>query len=115
MPRQVARLNHAGTSPSVAVVMMGVAIALLVLSGNVNTTWSFSAFTVLVYYAITNLAALKLKDTERLYSRWLAWVGLAACLFLAFWVDPQIWLAGLGLILIGLLWKAGMGMLQQRL
>ncbi|UBF25956.1 APC family permease [Kovacikia minuta CCNUW1] len=106
MPRQVARLNRAGTAPSVAVVVMGAAIALLVLSGNVKTTWSFSAFTVLVYYAITNLAALRLPEGERLYPKWLAWLGLAACLFLAFWVDAHIWLLGLGLILVGLLWKA---------
>lgn len=106
MPRQVARLNAAGTAPSTAVGIMGVAIALLVLIGNVKTTWSFSAFTVLVYYALTNLAALKLSDSERLYPKWIAWVGLLACLFLAFWVESEIWFVGLGLILVGLLWKA---------
>ncbi|MGA7932475.1 MAG: APC family permease [Kovacikia sp.] len=111
MPRQVARLNQTGTAPSLAVVIMGVAIALLVLSGNVKTTWSFSAFTVLVYYAITNLAALRLPNSDRLYPRWVTWVGLAASLFLAFWVEADIWLGGLGLIAIGLLWKAGMGFL----
>ncbi len=114
MPRQVARLNREGTAPSVAVVVIGVAIALLVLSGNVKTTWSFSAFTVLVYYAITNLAALRLSDAERLYPKWLAWTGLLACLFLAFWVETQIWLVGLGLILIGFLWKIGMEALLER-
>jgi APA family basic amino acid/polyamine antiporter len=111
MPRQVARLNPTGTTPSVAVVVMGIAIAILVLSGNVKTTWSFSAFTVLVYYAITNLATLQLPNHERLYPKWVAWLGLAACLFLAFWVEAQIWLFGLGLILVGLLWKAVMGAL----
>ncbi|MCL6436693.1 MAG: APC family permease [Leptolyngbyaceae cyanobacterium HOT.MB2.61] len=114
MPRQVARLNREGTAPSVAVVVIGVAIAFLVLSGNVKTTWSFSAFTVLVYYAITNLAALRLSDAERLYPKWLAWTGLLACLFLAFWVETQIWLVGLGLILIGFLWKIGMEALLER-
>lgn len=111
MPRQVARLNQQGTTPTVAVVVMGVAIALLVLSGNVKTTWSFSAFTVLVYYAITNLASLRLSDSERLYPKWVAWAGLVACLFLAFWVEPLIWVTGLGLILIGFVWKALMAVL----
>ncbi len=111
MPRQVARLNRTETAPSIAVMVMGLTIALLVLSGNVKTTWSFSAFTVLVYYAITNLAALRLSDRDRLYPRWIAWIGLAACLFLAFWVEAQIWLVGLGLILVGLVWKIAMGFL----
>ncbi|RIK35791.1 MAG: amino acid permease [Chloroflexi bacterium] len=104
MPGAVARLNVAGTTPTVAVIVVGVAIAGLALIGNVRTTWSFSAFTVLIYYALTNLAALRLPPEERLYPRWIAWTGLAACLFLAFWVDWQIWLVGLGLIIVGLLW-----------
>ncbi|MBD2087970.1 amino acid permease [Coleofasciculus sp. FACHB-542] len=104
MPRILARLNRQGTTPDLAVVVVGIAIALLVLLGNVKTTWSFSAFNVLIYYAITNLAALKMPDSERLYPKWIAWAGLGSCLFLAFWVEPQIWQMGLGLIVAGLIW-----------
>ena len=106
MPAAVARLNATGTAPSVAVLVVGIAIAGLTLIGNVKTTWSFSAFTVLIYYALTNLAALRMPPAQRLYPRWIAWVGLAACLFLAFWVERPIWLVGLGLLLAGLLWHA---------
>jgi APA family basic amino acid/polyamine antiporter len=104
MPPAVARLNQAGTTPTVAVVVVGVTIALLALTGNVKTTWSFSAFTVLIYYALTNLAALRLAPGERLYPRWIAWMGLGACLFLAFWVPWEIWAVGLALLVVGLLW-----------
>lgn len=104
MPGVMARLNKVGTTPYWAVVVVGVAIVALVLIGNVKTTWSFSAFTVLIYYAITNLAALRLPTQARLYPKWLAWLGLSACLFLAFWVEQQIWLTGLGLIIAGLIW-----------
>jgi APA family basic amino acid/polyamine antiporter len=106
MPRFLARLNQQGTTPYWGVLVVGVAIALLVLLGNVKTTWSFSAFNVLIYYAITNLAALRLPPQERLYSQWLAWLGLGSCLFLAFWVESFIWQVGLGLIVAGLIWHA---------
>jgi APA family basic amino acid/polyamine antiporter len=106
VPRVLARLNPAGTTPYVAVVFVEITIALLILIGDVKTTWSFSAFSVLIYYAITNLAALQLSPAERLYPQWLAWLGLAACLFLAFWVERQIWLTGLALIAVGLIWRA---------
>src|SRR5690606_17400267 len=86
MPAVTAGVNERTSTPTVAVIVVGLGIAALVLVGNVKTTWSFSAFTVLLYYAITNLAALRLNDEERLYPRWIAWAGLAACLFLAFWV-----------------------------
>lgn len=104
MPPVVAKLDAQGTTPVVAVPVMGAVIAVLVLVGDVRTTWSFSAFTVLVYYALTNLAALQLPAADRLYPRWLAWVGLAACLFLAFWVETRIWALGLILIAAGLVW-----------
>ena len=106
MPRILARLNQQGTTPYWAVLVVGGAIALLVLLGNVKTTWSFSAFNVLIYYAITNLAALQLPPQERLYPQWVAWLGLGSCLFLAFWVESSIWRVGLGLIVAGLIWHA---------
>ncbi|AFY44954.1 APC family permease [Nostoc sp. PCC 7107] len=103
-PRFLARLNREQNSPYWAVVVVGIAIALLVFLGNVKTTWSFSAFSVLIYYAITNLASLKLSVSERLYPVWIGWLGLLSCLFLAFWVESAIWQVGLGLIVAGLIW-----------
>lgn len=104
LPRVVARLNSTQTTPTMAVIVVGIAIAILALIGNVKTTWSFSAFTVLIYYAITNFAALKLSNQERLYPKALAYIGLISCLFLAFWVEPKIWGFGLGLIGLGWIW-----------
>ncbi len=105
MPGILARLNPQAT-PALAVIVVGGAIALIVLLGNnVKTTWSFSAFNVLIYYAITNLAALQIPAEERLYPKWLAWIGLIACGFLAFWVEWQIWVLGVVLIFAGLGWQ----------
>jgi len=103
MPDRFSRVDDSAT-PLSAVVVTGLFIGLLVLIGDVKTTWSFSAFTVLVYYALTNLAALRLKDEDRLYPRWVAVLGLVACLFLAFQVETSTWLAGLALIALGLVW-----------
>jgi APA family basic amino acid/polyamine antiporter len=103
MPGRLAEVPESG-SPVAAILAVGIAIAALALIGNVKVTWSFSAFTVLIYYAITNLAALCLPKAKRLYSPLFAWVGLAACLLLAFFVEREIWMIGLGLIAAGLLW-----------
>ena len=104
MPGALARVDAKIASPVRAVVAVGVVIALLALTGSLRTTWSFSAFTVLVYYALTNAAALRLAPEHRLYPRWVSWLGLASCLGLAFWVDPPFWAAGLVLIAVGLIW-----------
>jgi APA family basic amino acid/polyamine antiporter len=105
MPPLVARLNPTQMTPSIAVMLVSSAIAGLVAIGTVKITWSFSAFTVLMYYAITNLAALQLPGEQQRYSRWFAWMGLFACLYLAFWVEWQVWLTGIGLMLAGLGWQ----------
>jgi APA family basic amino acid/polyamine antiporter len=104
LPSVFARLDTSGTTPYAAVFGVGVVVAILVFTGNVKTTWSFSAFTVLIYYAITNLSAIRLPENRRLYYRSIPWLGLFSCLFLAFWVERSIWMIGLGLIAVGLVW-----------
>lgn len=106
MPGAVSRLDANRTTPYIAVAVVGVIVVALTLVGNVKTTWSFSAFTVLIYYAMTNLAALRLPEADRLYPRWVALAGLLACLFLAFWVEWRIWAVGLGVLAAGLIWHA---------
>lgn len=104
LPASFSKVDHKGSTPTVAVIGVGCLVTGLAVLGDVKLTWSFSAFTVLVYYAITNLAALRLSGARRLYPRWISWLGIAACLFLAFWVDPAVWLTGLALIAAGLVW-----------
>ncbi len=106
MPEVTTRLNRDRTSPTVATIAVGGIVALLALIGDVRVTWAFSAFTVLLYYGITNLAALRLSEEERRYPRSLAWGGLASCVFLAFWVETHIWVIGLVVVGAGLLWRS---------
>jgi basic amino acid/polyamine antiporter, APA family len=97
-PHFLSRVDTRRGSPVASVWACGLLIAAVTLIGDVRTTWSFSAFTVLVYYAITNLAALRLPEKHRLYPRWVAVAGLVGCLGLAFWVEPEVWLVGLVLL-----------------
>lgn len=104
MPGVVARVTARSATPVVAVWVVGALIAALVLIGDLKTTWSFSAFTVLVYYAITNLASLFLPPAARRFPRVIPALGLVSCLGLAFWVETTAWLAGSALLIVGLLW-----------
>jgi len=82
---------------------MDAIILSLTAIGSIKLAWSFSAFTVLVYYAITNLAAIRLPKDQRLYHPAIAWLGLIGCLSLAFWVEPRVWITGLGVLGVGLI------------
>ncbi|MEX2532223.1 MAG: APC family permease [Gemmatimonadota bacterium] len=98
LPRFLAAVHAPSGSPRFAVVGVGMVILLLVSVGDVRTTWSFSAFTVLAYYGITNLAALHLPPELRLYPRWVPVMGLAGCALLAFQVEPAFWITGASLL-----------------
>ena len=104
MPGIFARLDHSGRTPVAAVIGVALLISGLALTGDVRTTWSFSAFTVLIYYAITNLAALFIPASGRLFPKWISVAGLLGCLSLAAFVEPRVLLVGLGVIVAGLLW-----------
>lgn len=102
LPAVFSRLSTRHATPAAAVLAVGVIILGLVMVGSIKVAWSFSAFTVLIYYAITNLAAIRMPRAQRLYHPAIAWVGLAGCLGLAFWVEPRIWAVGLLLLGAGL-------------
>mgnify|MGYP006276223325 CR=1 FL=1 len=94
LPRGLARVHSASASPRRAVFLVGAIILALVSIGDVRLTWSFSAFTVLVYYAITNLAALFVPPAGRVFPRWISLFGLVGCLSLAAFVPPMIIMTG---------------------
>ena len=76
MPSFLSTLNQSGTTPYWAVLSVGLIITLLVLIGNVKTTWSLGTFGALSRSTIASLAALQLTDEERLYPKW-----ITGCLF----------------------------------
>lgn len=104
MPAAVARLSGPQNTPYASVFVVTAIIGVLVLTGDVRTTWSFSAMTVLLYYAVTNVAALRLPEKDRRYPRWVAWAGLVSCIGLSVFIDPPILLVGVILIGAGVVW-----------
>jgi APA family basic amino acid/polyamine antiporter len=75
-----------GSSPRRAVIATGVAMLALALLGSVKTTWTVSAFTVLVYYSVMNICALRQPANERRVPRAVPAAGLAMCASLAVWI-----------------------------
>jgi APA family basic amino acid/polyamine antiporter len=104
MPAALSRLDSKGVAPVAAVPVVGGLIMALTLIGRVKTTWSFSAFTVLIYYALTNAAALRIPVEGRLFPRWVSALGLLACLALAAFVEVRVLLVGMAIVALGVVW-----------
>ena len=91
LPKAFAKLD-AQSNPRLAVLFTGVVIAALCLMGDVLMTWSLSAVTVLIYYGITNLAALRLNKQDQIFPKWISIIGFFSCVFLSAFVGQEIWI-----------------------
>lgn len=100
LPKSFGKLS-ASSEPTTSVLFTGCAVALIASFGAIEIVWTFSALTVLVYYAVTNMAALKLPRASRLYPRWISVLGLVGCLGLILFIPLHIWLLGLAVTAIG--------------
>jgi len=99
LPPYLAGLDGRG-EPVRAIIAVGIAVALLTLIGDSVVAWSLSACAVLLYYGVANAAALRLPPEQRLYGKWLGWLGLGGCAFLAFWVESAVVLVVGGTLLL---------------
>jgi basic amino acid/polyamine antiporter, APA family len=108
LPSALAAVHPRRRVPHRAEVAVAVAVIVLVSLGDLRTAIGFSSCTVLVYYAITNAAALTLgRDPHRrLPVQLLAALGLAGCLLLAVTLPLPSVLAGFGVLAASAAWYA---------
>lgn len=104
-PALLAKVDKKHKAPIAGIFASGAIIIALIFMKDVKATWSFSAFTVLFYYAITNVCALRLPKEKRLYPRVFSWLGLFGCLGLAFWVSRPALILGSSILLAGIVWR----------
>ena len=103
MPSYLATVHPIHRVPHLAELTVGVILVGVVLLVDLRAAIGFSSFTVLLYYAVTNLSAYTLKEQERPYSRYLATLGLLGCLALAFTLPITAVGIGSAVMLAGIL------------
>jgi basic amino acid/polyamine antiporter, APA family len=99
--------------PDRAVLLAGAVAVMVALLGTFQAIVAAAAFTILLYYSIANLAALRMRPEDRLFPTWIPVAGFISCLFLAFTLPLTVILTGLGLLAAGLLWRLVFTRLQR--
>jgi basic amino acid/polyamine antiporter, APA family len=97
LPGALASISRRGTPWRADLAVAG-AVAVLVLTLHPASAVGLSAFCVLLYYAIANASALRLRPEERRWPRWTAWLGLGGCVTLAATLPPRAVAVGAGLL-----------------
>lgn len=100
LPAVAGQLNSSQDSAPPATWLTCIVMALIVLLADIEKAWTLSAFTVLVYYGITNLAALKVPAGQRFIPYWVSIIGLISCLGLSLFVPTLLLTTGFLAILI---------------
>lgn len=101
LPRPLARVHPERRVPHVAQLAVGATVAVVVLVADLRGAIGFSSFSVLAYYAIANLSALRLADHELRWPRWLAAFGVVGCVVLALSLPRPSVFGGVALLIVG--------------
>lgn len=104
LPRNWADLNSVRTAAPKATIVTALVMIIIAAFGGIRLAWTFSAFTVLIYYSITNLAALKVQQGQRFIAKAWSVFGLVGCLSLAVMLNVNTVFVGLLLLVVGLAW-----------
>jgi basic amino acid/polyamine antiporter, APA family len=91
--------------PDRGILLTGAILLLVVLFGTLQTIIAGAAFTILLYYAIANLAALRMAPSDRLFPNWVPVLGFISCLGLAATLQFNVIASGLLLLAAGFVWR----------
>jgi APA family basic amino acid/polyamine antiporter len=106
LPRCLAHVHPRYGVPGRAVLVIGAVAAVVAATGTLRGVASAASFTILVYYGIANLAALRMPRKAKLYPDAVAVVGLVGCAALAVSLAPRVIAIGLAVLAAGLVLRA---------
>lgn len=102
LPEILSRVDDRGV-PRAAVMVVGAVAAVVAATGALDAVAAAAALTILVYYGITNVAALRLGAAERWLPAWVPAFGALACATLALSLDLRTIVIGLAVLMAGVL------------
>ena len=102
LPHWLATVHPRYRVPHRVELMVGVAVALLVILTDLRGAIGFSSFGVLLYYFVANAAALTQPDADRRYPRWLQVLGALGCLVLVATLPGTAVLIGIAVFAVGI-------------
>ncbi len=104
LPEALGKLHPRFNTPIYSTLIVGVAMALLVLFFDLSRVVAISTFGLLFFYTLANVSALRLKTQNRRYPRVFPAAGAVTCLimlvFLLF-ASLQSWIIGTASLLVG--------------
>lgn len=87
--------------PHIGILITGAITLLLTIVGTFEFIVRSATFTILLYYSITNIAALKQPKSERMYAQIIPILGLIGCLVMSVSLPLNVIISGVVLLALG--------------
>lgn len=101
LPPFIQAIHRKYKVPHIGIIVTGIIILLLTIIGNFDFVLRAASFTILLYYSITNIAALKQPRKEQIYGKAIPVLGLIGCALMSVSLPLNIILTGIGLLVVG--------------
>jgi basic amino acid/polyamine antiporter, APA family len=105
LPSLFSRIHNLTSVPHIGILFTSSIILLLTILGSFEFVVRAATFTILLYYGITNLAAIKQPVSQQLYGKVVPVLGLLGCVAMAFSLPLVVMLSGITLLIVGLIVK----------
>ena len=103
LPSFLEKVHTEHKVPHIGIFVSGGIIILLSIFGTLKVIVSTATFTILLYYSITNIAAMKMHRENKIYPNWIPVAGLLTRLSMAEFIEGETIIAGLSLLAFGLI------------
>ncbi|MGV8962954.1 MAG: APC family permease [Candidatus Saccharimonadaceae bacterium] len=101
LPPIFQRIHKRYRVPHIGILLTGFIILLLTLIGSFEFIVRAATFTILLYYSITNIAAIRQPKEDRMYGRLIPIFGLAGCLIMSVSLPLNVIISGILLLFAG--------------
>lgn len=101
LPAFFNKIHSKSKVPHIGILFTTLVILLITVFGSFEFVVRAATFTILLYYSITNIAALKQPAEQQRYGKVIPILGLAGCLAMAVSLPLNVILSGLVLLAIG--------------
>ena len=105
LPGFLAHVHPRFEVPDRGILLTGLAAIVVALFGTLEFIVAAASFSILIYYMLANLSALRMRPEDKLFPNWIPVLGAISCAALALTLRLPVILSGLGLLAAGLVWR----------
>ncbi len=101
LPHFFEKIHSKTAVPHIGILITSAVILAITVLGTFEFVVRAATFTILLYYSITNIAAIRQPNQQQLYSKAIPYLGLVGCIAMSISLPLNVVVSGIALLAIG--------------